>query len=730
MSKLNLDFYKGADLYSDGDIETKMLDIAQNNIDISCAKVEYPVFYHFSPIRYNILSWYPFKENCTIIEIGSGCGAMTGLLCSRASRVVAVELSKRRAEINLARNGSFANLEIIVGNLNDIVLEEKFDYVIVNGVMEYAAGFIEAEKPYDAFLQKVKTLQKKDGKLLLAIENRLGLKYFAGAPEDHTGEFFLGLKDYQGNDLVRTFSKCELIKLLEDNGYPCNKFYYPYPDYKFPLEIFTDETLTADKYGTDYYNYAGERFELFNEGRVARAFISEGIMDKFVNSFLVEASVDKFKNDTEIIYVKYSNNRKKEFSIMTIIQSINGKKSVIKKAAYAEANKHLEKMAAISKKDTLNDKIVNLTCEPLKDGISYAFVEEDNLYVKLCRLILENNKSELLKLLQRFFDAVFECSYEGTVDNENFEMVFGEKTHYNKDIKLYHNVDMILENVYERNDKYVVIDYEWIFDFGIPAEFVVWRCIKDLYDKNARLSDIIEMSDMLQECNIPLQEQSVYERWNKHFTEIYVGSNLNEENAVDKKILFLNEVMTELINHDRINTSLYYDLGDGYSEENKIYCDVHREDGVYKVKFETDGLENVKSYRWDPAEGKPCKCKVIKTSGIEIITPVNSVSREDDVDIFMTIDPVYELKACDDVSCLMLEFEYMPLDAKTVDNYIVQLQGQCDMLQGERDRLENSYNDVSSELQNIKASPAYKMVSMPSKIKNKIVGKSKGDVIE
>lgn len=729
MSKLNLDFYKGADLYSDGDIEDKMLYIAKNNIDIDfCSDVEYPVFYHFSPIRHNILSWYPFRENCTIIEIGSGCGALTGLLCNRASRVVAIELSKRRAEINLERNGSCSNLEIIVGNLYDIVLEEKFDYVIVNGVMEYAAGFIEAEKPYDAFLQKVKNLQKKDGKLLLAIENRLGLKYFAGAPEDHTGEFFLGLKDYQGNDSVRTFSKCELTKLLEDNGFKCNKFYYPYPDYKFPVEIFTDAELTVDKYGNDYYNYSGERFELFNEGRVARAFISEGIMDKFVNSFLVEASVDGCQDDTEILYVKYSNNRKKEFSIMTVIKSTNGKKSVIKKAAYAAANKHLEKMAAVSKKGYLTDKIVNLACEPVKDGISYEFIEEDNLYVKLCRLVLENSKSEILKLLQRFFDAIFECSYEGKVDNENFEKVFGEKTNYDKEIKLCHNVDMILENVYELNDRYVVIDYEWTCDFGIPVEFVVWRCIKDLYDKNVRLSDVIQMSDMLHEYNIHLEEQSVYERWNKHFSEIYVGTNVNEESAVDKKVLSLNDVMTEIINRDMINTSLYYDLGHGYSEENKIYCDVHREDEVYKVRFETDGLENVTAYRWDPAEGYPCKCKVIKTAGIEIVKPVNSVSRENDADIFMTIDPIYELKVCDDVSEVIIEFEYNSLDMKSVDNYIVQLKEKCDTLAGERDSLERSYNDVSSELQKIKESPAYKMVSMPSKIKNKIVRKPKGDI--
>ena len=37
-------------------------------------------------------------------------------------------------------------------------------------------------------LQRVRSLLKPEGKLIVAIENQLGLKYFAGAPEDHLGQ--------------------------------------------------------------------------------------------------------------------------------------------------------------------------------------------------------------------------------------------------------------------------------------------------------------------------------------------------------------------------------------------------------------------------------------------------------------------------------------------------------------------------------------------------------------
>ena len=109
--------------------------------------------------------------------------------------------------------------------------------------------------------------------------NRLGLKYFAGAPEDHTNAYMDGLRGYPENLSVRTFSKEEWKELLGDCGLGYYRFYYPYPDYKFPCEIFTDETLKSQKYGRKTWNFTEERFELFPEQEMAAAFCKEGIMD-------------------------------------------------------------------------------------------------------------------------------------------------------------------------------------------------------------------------------------------------------------------------------------------------------------------------------------------------------------------------------------------------------------------------------------------------------------------
>ena len=113
MAELNLDYYTAKDHYSDGDIEETLLKMAQEGKsfeDLPEDEVSFPMVYHFSGLRENILSWYPLKKTDSVLEIGAGCGAITGMLCRKAGHVTSVELSKRRADINFARNKEKENL--------------------------------------------------------------------------------------------------------------------------------------------------------------------------------------------------------------------------------------------------------------------------------------------------------------------------------------------------------------------------------------------------------------------------------------------------------------------------------------------------------------------------------------------------------------------------------------------------------------------------------------------
>ena len=292
--KLNYEFYKGTDEYSDGDIEDSMLEIVKECKDEYeleerlMHENEWTYLYHFSKIRHNVLDWYDFDKDKTILEIGAGCGAISGLFCRKTKKVTAVDLSKRRSMINAYRNKQYDNLEILVGNFEDIEFKEKYDYVSLIGVLEYSIYYINSDDPFTDMLKKVKTLLKPGGKLLLAIENKYGLKYWAGATEDHTGKYFDGIQGYNDVDRVRTFSKDGLKNLLISAGFEENDFYYPVPDYKLPLEIYSDGYLPKKgDIKSISPAYDRDRYEFFDEVLVYNSLCEDGLFEQFANSFIV-----------------------------------------------------------------------------------------------------------------------------------------------------------------------------------------------------------------------------------------------------------------------------------------------------------------------------------------------------------------------------------------------------------------------------------------------------------
>ena len=81
---LDYTWYPGEDLYSDGDVEEELLQIARDYTEggydqVVAQRKSWPVLYHFSRVRQNIISWLPVTKEHEVLEIGSGCGALTGM---------------------------------------------------------------------------------------------------------------------------------------------------------------------------------------------------------------------------------------------------------------------------------------------------------------------------------------------------------------------------------------------------------------------------------------------------------------------------------------------------------------------------------------------------------------------------------------------------------------------------------------------------------------------------
>ena len=291
---LDLSRYDAAkDIYSDGPIEDDMLAIARDGrsrIDAALAgDGRWPILYHFSPERQNILSWYPFPDDAAILEIGTGCGAVTGALFGARHRVTGIESSLRRAEIAAYRHQEHA-LALHVGTFSDIADSlGTYDIITLIGVLEYAGLFAPGSDPAAGFLAAVRAHLAPRGRILLAIENRPGPPPRHGMPEDHTGRPYDGLLGYPRGGSVRTYSRPALERLLRRAGFRELHWYTPYPDYKFCRQVFPeDDPPTPERLFADLQPCDRPATIAFDERQVAATLAEDGCFSLFADSFFVE----------------------------------------------------------------------------------------------------------------------------------------------------------------------------------------------------------------------------------------------------------------------------------------------------------------------------------------------------------------------------------------------------------------------------------------------------------
>jgi 2-polyprenyl-3-methyl-5-hydroxy-6-metoxy-1,4-benzoquinol methylase len=323
--------------YSDGDqVEDRILDIVKNANDVSVLSSEFrehctdwATLYHLSSTRANVLR--PLKSHIKgdVLEIGAGCGAITRFLGECGANVLALEGSLRRASIARERTRDLSNTTVLAENFSDFEVGHMFDVVTLIGVLEYANLFTQAADPHLTMLEKVKYLLKPDGVLIIAIENQLGLKYFAGADEDHLGKPMIGLEDRYTDKTAKTFGRLELTRLLNKAGFSTTNFMACFPDYKLPSSIITVEgmehlkfdasALASQSVGKDPLK---PNYICFSSELVWSPVIRNGLGMELANSFLVCAgNLPTSPKTTGVLAYHYSSERLPEFTKETIFSS-------------------------------------------------------------------------------------------------------------------------------------------------------------------------------------------------------------------------------------------------------------------------------------------------------------------------------------------------------------------------------------------------------------------------
>ena len=532
----NLKWYKDADLYSDGDVEDKIIQLIAENepehyTDAIYDNFSWATYYHLIHLRKNILNWYDFKKDSDVLEIGCGMGAVTSVLCDNCKTVTAVELSKRRATATLLRCREKENLEIIVGNLNDIQFDKKFDYITLIGVFEYQGCYTESDNPYKDFLVRIKQLLKPDGKLLIAIENQYGLKYWCGALEDHTGIPFDGMNQYKFTKRgVRTFSKETLNRIIKESGFKNTYFYYPLPDYKLPTVVYSEDYLpqNGNMQNLQCYYVPDKSTLVADEMNMYKDIIDNGVFEFFANSFLVECSDSE--DIGKITFATMGSERKEKYRIATRfvenkvvekialtnlcrethLKQITKNEQVLKKYGrnVLESNWHRSGkiVSSFEKKPLLEDKVLEAW---EKKDIEQVFNVFDILYKEIL------NSSEHVG----WKNNILYTLGAGIVEDE---LAYGP-------ILRIAYLDMILRNAFVEDGKVCWFDQEWILE-DVPAKFVLCRAIAQLYYAYPEFEKFCSMQILLDKYEI----KSAYEAFQilEHmFTELIFDEKQLVESA-------------------------------------------------------------------------------------------------------------------------------------------------------------------------------------------------------
>jgi 2-polyprenyl-3-methyl-5-hydroxy-6-metoxy-1,4-benzoquinol methylase len=361
----SLPCYEGIN-YSDGDeVEQRIETIIAQSEDVSLHSQEllqscndWPSLYHLSKIRTNILR--PFDhllQGADVLEIGAGCGALTRYLGECGANVLALEGSLKRAAITRARTRDLENVTLLAENFNQLPSFHRFDIITLIGVLEYANLFMEGENRPLAMLRHVRSLLKPHGKLIIAIENQLGLKYFAGAPEDHIGKKMYGIEGrYKNNYQPETFGRTLLKNMLDDAGLTHQEWLAPFPDYKFPISIITQQGMINENFDASALAWQSVKNDpqLFFDTNFSMELVWPQIIKnqlglELSNSFLIIASPagDKVLDESILAY-HYSTGRAQPYCKSTIFRHITDEYILIEHEGNSETKNNL-----VEKKDEL-----------------------------------------------------------------------------------------------------------------------------------------------------------------------------------------------------------------------------------------------------------------------------------------------------------------------------------------------------------------------------------------
>lgn len=486
--------------------------------------------YALSDQRETLLEWYDFNPKGTLLQVGADYGAMTGLFRGSVGEVTVLDTDENALETVRLRYPMVRNIRYKKGSLTDCAGEaqipdgageqrESYDYVVFAGTLN---------APYEENIRAAKSLLKPDGVLIVAAANSMAMKYWAGTVREENA-----------------LSKKKLQELLPEER---PLFYYPMPDYRTPVSIYSDSYLPKKGDLTRVvpaYDYP--KYHMMDMGEGFDEVCEAGVFDLYANSYLVFWSADREKLHPreDQIFIKYNKTRKETFQIKTAICTDREDARVtgslephyVEKAALSlDGVEHIlsfeQKYQALIRQHRLL-KVAEPMFSQDRNAVRFPYLTGKTWAETLGEEIQSGHPP--LETLRMAMDQIYDICPESRKPfemTEEFLEVFGDEMAEGAEELLRQdtacdvsNIDALFENMLLTEEGIYCLDYEWVFLFPVPEHFVRYRILYYFYEQYSSLMKGLGLDAFLNAFGITPEMADVYRQMEISFQNYVHGEN-------------------------------------------------------------------------------------------------------------------------------------------------------------------------------------------------------------
>lgn len=424
-----------------------------------------------------ILAWYEFPPGKRALFVGCEDHALFAMLGRRQLEVVCCGLKELKDTSWCAENTG------------------RFDYIV--SIRE-----LEKEAEIGNLFKVLFSLLNNTGKLLLGMNNRLGIRYFCGDRDCYTERNFDGIEDYVQADLRqgsaafagRMYSHQELKTMLLEAGFSSQQFYSVWPDLDVASHLFEEHVLPNEDMAIRVFPFYNNPDTVFlDENTVYASMVDNGLWFSMANGYFIECP--KAGSCCNVSSVTCSFDRDDKDALMTIIHSDD---TVEKKAAFPAGKQRLLELIEHGK-DLADHGVPMLSARLQGDSYWMPYVHAKSGLVYL-REMLRRDIDAFLQEMDKFRDLILQSSEHMSEDMGDGRGVILKRGYF----------DMVPLNSFYVDGTFQFYDQEFYIE-NYPANVLLIRAVNAVYGGDDTLNRLYPYAKLLERYDL----QKYQDEWNK-----------------------------------------------------------------------------------------------------------------------------------------------------------------------------------------------------------------------